>query len=70
MRRTCLTCPSRVLSKSPHCYACRQLLRREAWRLSKERQRDFTPAQIRDRYIRAVWLKNPAKAQRLAKQAA
>jgi hypothetical protein len=58
--------------KAARCWECRNERRRKYWREYEQLQKmpvtDFTPAQIRDRYIRAVWQSNPAKAQRLLAQ--
>ena len=71
MRRQCRSCPSTVLMGRDCCHPCRQLREREQAAAQRRkagtapRAHDFSRAQIRDRYIRALWRTNPRLARLL-----
>jgi hypothetical protein len=67
--RACLSCPSRAIMGRDYCWRCKQ--QRERQQKSEQRRKAgirprYESAHVIDMlYLRAVWAKNPAKAQRL-----
>jgi hypothetical protein len=64
-RALCDTCGDRPrMHASTLCRPCRQAQRQAYWK-NRDDGRDYPEHIIEAKFWRAVWLKNPAKAQRL-----